>query len=245
MAKKKADIENDKYWIEHGIDLKRRWITLDEEIGDVNTGVIIRAIDIMKEGDKVKPIDIFVNSYGGSVYDGLGLCDHIEELEEEGILVRTHVKGKIMSMALVIFIMGQERYASKRSTFMAHSLSSGTEGKVFEQKIDVKEAERLNDELLNILGEKTGKTRAFWAKEIEYKDKYFNKDQAIKLVCLTCILCCVPARICCWMPAYLPVCCVYVGSYVHGRAYMDVRVLHTWTCVCYIHGRRSRFLCHY
>lgn len=185
MAKKKSDITEDaKYWIENGVSIKKRKIMLDDEIEDLNTGFIMRAIEEMVDISS-DPIDIYVSSYGGSVYDGLMLCDQIEELEEKGIEVRTYVKGKIMSMALIIYLMANIRYATKRASFMAHSLSSSTEGKVFEQKIDTKEAERLNNELLDILGEKTGKTRAFWAKEIEYKDKYFNKEQAIKLGVVT------------------------------------------------------------
>ena len=182
MAKKKTDLEVQKYYIEHGISIKRRQIWLDEEIEDASTGFIIRAIDEMIDDDPDKPIDIYVNSYGGSVYDGLGLCDHIQDLDVE---VRTHVKGKIMSMALIIFAMGDKRYASKRASFMAHSLSSGTEGKVFEQKIDVKEAERLNNVLLDMLEEKTNKSRAWWKKEIEYKDLYFNKTKAIDIGIVT------------------------------------------------------------
>ena len=182
MAKKKKELsENTKYWIDKGIDLEKRRVMIDEEIEESSIGLIIRGLMEMVDLDDKSPIDIHVSSYGGSVYEGLMLCDEIEDLIESGIVVRTHAKGKIMSMAVIIYLMGQERYSKQRVTFMAHSLSSGTEGKVFEQKIDVAEAIRLNNELLDILGEKTTKTRKWWEKEIEFKDRYYNKKQAEKM----------------------------------------------------------------
>lgn len=184
--KKKVEIsENSKYFIEYGVNIERRIIMLDEEIEDFSIGFVIRGLMEMVALDAEKPIDIYVSSYGGSVYDGLALCDEIEDLIELGITVRTHAKGKIMSMALIIYLMGIERFSQERVTFMAHSLSSGTDGKIFEQKVDMRESIRLNDELLDILGEKTSKTRKFWEKEIEFKDQYYNKTQATKMGIVT------------------------------------------------------------
>ena len=177
--KKKQEItEDEKYWLEYGVDIKNRKVYIDEEIEDFSTGFVIRGLMAMIEKDNEKPIDIYVNSYGGSVYDGLALCDEIESLDVE---VRTHVKGKIMSMALIIFICGDKRIASKRSSFMAHSLSHGTEGKLYETEVDVKEAKRLENELLEILGERSLKDKKYWTRKIRYEDFYFDKDTAIEL----------------------------------------------------------------
>lgn len=182
MARRKADIDNAKYFIEYGVDLKGRKIMLDEDIEDFSIGFVMRSIMQMIEDNNEKPIDIYINSYGGSVYDGLALCDLIEDLEVE---VRTHAQGKIMSMALLIFACGDKRFAQERASFMAHSLSSGTEGKVYEQKVDVIEADRLNKILLKILADRSDKTEAWWKKQIEYKDMYFEKTKAIELGLVT------------------------------------------------------------
>ena len=48
-------------------------------------------------------------------------------------------------------------------------------------KIDTKETAELHSINLDILAERTHKTKKWWEKEIEYKDKFYNQEQAVKL----------------------------------------------------------------
>jgi ATP-dependent Clp protease protease subunit len=170
--------DNTKFYIEYGIDIDSRKVMLDEDVDEYSVGWIIRGIEKMLEIDNEKEINITINSYGGYVYDGLALYDFIESLP---VNVKTHGTGKIMSCGLIIFLAGDERTCSKRAKFMAHSISGGIAGKLYEMKIDTKETEELHKELLQILADKTNKTYAWWKKEIEYKDRYYNQEQAKKL----------------------------------------------------------------
>ena len=185
LVKDDDKFENQKFWVTYGIDFENRRIDLDEDVEDFTIGFVVRAIRSMILADKAEPIDIYINSYGGSVYDGLRLYDVIQGSTYTPI--RVHAEGKIMSMGLIIYLSGdsEHRYSSPNATFMAHSLSSGMWGKMHELKIEVKECERLNNRLLDILADRTKKTRAFWKKEIEYKDCYYPKDKAISLGIVT------------------------------------------------------------
>lgn len=185
IVKENEKFESEKFWIEQGIDFENRRIDLDEDINYASVGYVVRGIRSMISADKGLPIDIYINSYGGSVYDGLRLYDAI--LGSTYTPIRLHAEGKIMSMGLLIYLAGdkEHRYASPNSTFMAHSLSSGMWGKMYELKIEVKECDRLNNVLLDILAERTSKTRAFWAKEIKYEDRYYNKAKAMALGIVT------------------------------------------------------------
>lgn len=177
--------ENQKFWIENGIDLENRRIDLDEDIDSDSVGYVVRGIRSMITADIEKPIDIYISSFGGSVYDGLRLYDVIRGSSYTPI--RIHAEGKIMSMGVIIYLAGEEehRYASPNVTVMVHSLSSGAWGKMYELKTDVKECERLNNRLIDILTERTNHTVVWWKKEIEFKDQYYDKEKAIKLGIVT------------------------------------------------------------
>lgn len=183
IVTKDEKYDSTKFWIENGIDLDRRRIMIDEDIDEFSIGWAMRGLRRMVDEDKTKPIDIYINSYGGSCYDGLGLYDFI--LACSFTTVRTHAIGKVMSMGLILFLAGDERYSSPNSTFMAHSVASGVSGKIYEMKIDTQETDRINKCLLTILENRTDKTYKWWEKQIKHEDKYYDKEQAINLGIVT------------------------------------------------------------
>jgi len=181
MAKEKIvktaeKYDNTKFFIEQGIDIDRRRIMIDEEIDEYSVGWAIRGVFKMIDADHEKPIDIYISSYGGSVYEAFGLYDTLRSLKN--VIVRTHAIGKVMSAGFILFLAGDERYCSSRTTLMMHSISSGMQGKLHELRVDMKETERLQGMMLDILAERTKKDRHHWKKEIESKDNYYNKEQA-------------------------------------------------------------------
>ena len=183
IVAKSEKFDNTKYWIEYGIDIEQRRIMLDETVDEYSVGWIIRALRRMIDANKTEPIDIYVNSYGGYCYDGLALYDFLRACSYTTI--RTHATGKIMSMGLVIYLAGDERYSSPRASFMAHSVSGGAWGKVHELKTDVKETERLHKVNLEIMKDRTKKTKEWWTKEIQYEDRYYDKKKAFALGIVT------------------------------------------------------------
>lgn len=178
MTKKKTSKEWTEYYIEYGIDVPNRKVMLDEDVDETSMGWIYRSIEKMVENDNEKPIELIINSYGGEVYAGLALYDLLEKIECQ---INTHAVGASMSMGLILFLAGDRRTAGERATFMAHSLAGGIEGKLSDMKIDVKEADRLNNILLDILTEKTKKSKKWWTTEIEHKDKYYSTKRAKQL----------------------------------------------------------------
>lgn len=181
--KKNKDLELLSLWIENGIDIEKRRVFFEDEVDDCTVGPIIRALMIMIEKDDTAPIDIYISSYGGYCYDGLALYDVIRNLPCE---VRTHAVGKQMSMGLILFLAGDKRFCSDNSTLMAHSVASGTGGKLFAMKTDVKETSRLNELLVKILAERTKvKDEKWWRKETKYEDNFYTKEKALELGIVT------------------------------------------------------------
>ena len=70
-----------------------------------------------------KPIKLYINSYGGAVYDGLALVDVIKQSKTP---VHTVSIGSSMSMGFWIFLAGHKRYVGENTTLMFHDLASWT-----------------------------------------------------------------------------------------------------------------------
>lgn len=124
------------------------------------------------------PIYLFINSNGGVVYDGLALVDIMTNSKTPIITIAI---GKCMSMALIVFLSGHERYVSKNATFMFHSVAGGATGKLTYIQQELGEARRLNKICCDII---TKKTKIKEKTLIDFVDKqsewYFDAQTAIK-----------------------------------------------------------------
>jgi ATP-dependent Clp protease protease subunit len=126
-----------------------------------------------------KPIKLYIDSYGGSVYQCFGL---LGIMRASKVPVHTIVTGCAMSCGFLISITGHKRFGYPKSTYLYHQVSSGVAGTVKEMEDDVIEAKRLQKmiethtlELTNISKkklEKVYKTK---------KDWFIDSDEAIKL----------------------------------------------------------------
>lgn len=67
------------------------------------------------------PITLFINSYGGSVLDGLSVVSTIKSSKTP---VHTVALGKAMSMGFMILIAGHRRFCQRYSWLMYHQLST-------------------------------------------------------------------------------------------------------------------------
>ena len=70
-----------------------------------------------------KPIILYINSPGGSVFDGMGLVSAIQTSKTP---VYTINLANCCSMGLIIFLVGHKRYTMPNSIFLMHEGYSGT-----------------------------------------------------------------------------------------------------------------------
>lgn len=176
--RKAPHFENSEYWVEKGIDLENRLLMLDEDIDEVAVGYVIRGIHLLEKDSLDLPITLIINTNGGSVYDGLALYDVLRSSPCEIVTVGM---GKVMSMGCDLILAGDVKRAYPNTSFMWHTMSSETYGKIFELEGGVKEAQRLYDRTLNIYGERSKKPKAFWQKWLKHEDRYGDIDKAIEL----------------------------------------------------------------
>ncbi len=141
---------------EKRIEYHKRDLLLSDDISEGSVGSIIKDIfeinadDDEKEeiykGFERKPIRFFINSFGGSVYDGLALVDVIRHSKTP---VHTICVGSCMSMAFWIWLSGATRLIGESATLMFHDIFLFTFGKTEEVKQDLDEAVRLQNMLVS------------------------------------------------------------------------------------------------
>ena len=73
-----------------------------------------------------EPIKLYINSYGGSVYDMWALIDIILNSKTP---IYTYCTGYAMSAAFNIFLAGHKRFCTLHSTFMYHQIFCMRRGK--------------------------------------------------------------------------------------------------------------------
>jgi ATP-dependent Clp protease protease subunit len=136
-----------------------RTITLGEINSESANDIIQLIYDINDEDigkTQVEPIKLIINSFGGEVYSGLALIDTIDNSSTP---IYTICHGSAMSMALIVYSAGHQRYASKNATFMYHEAAYPIEGKVIHHKQELKEVERVDKICDNYLLSKTSFTQ--------------------------------------------------------------------------------------
>lgn len=132
------------------------------------------------------PIKLYLSSYGGSVYDGLGLVGTILASTTP---IHTYTTGKVMSMGFILAIVGDLRFTTPYTTYMYHSVSSVAWGKFQEIVESLDETTRLQKMLDDLTVNYTSilqetlddvHTRKF--------DWYFDAQTALTLNCVDTVL---------------------------------------------------------
>ena len=175
MDKKKKNDKQDilDMYLEYSVDFKNRII----HVGEINSSYVrhwIKAMKWMEAEDAKKRITFIISSYGGSVYDGLGLYDMIRTCK---CPITTIGNGKVMSMGTFIMCAGNKKYAHKHTTFMFHELSGGSYGKYSEMQNDQKENARLMKMFSGIYSENSNKDVKWWKKFLAHTDKFMSTDE--------------------------------------------------------------------
>jgi ATP-dependent Clp protease protease subunit len=137
-----------------------------------------RKEEIYKDWER-KPIKLFINSYGGSVYDGLALIDVIKRSKTP---VHTICVGSCMSMGLWIWLAGAKRLIGERSTLMFHDLAAFAIDKTEGIKQELNEMLRLQEMLIaDITGSSLVKEETLRDYIMRKAEWYIPASEAISL----------------------------------------------------------------
>ena len=158
--------------------LKERIIFLGDTVDEHTASVIVAQMLFLEAEDAKKDIMLYINSPGGSVYDGLAIYDTMMHLKCD---VATVGIGMQASMGAFLLSSGKKgkRSILPHSTVMIHQPSAGTRGKVTDMEIDLKEGIRLKKLLNEILAKNTGQKLTVIEKDSD-RDYWMSAEDAKK-----------------------------------------------------------------
>lgn len=105
-----------------------------------------------KKSFKPKPIKIFINSFGGSVYDAWSTIDIILNSKTP---IYTYCTGYAMSAGFLIFLAGHKRFATKNATLLCHQLSCWIGERFLDISQRLEELTRLQSDIDNFICKRT------------------------------------------------------------------------------------------
>lgn len=168
-----------------------RIIFLGSAIDNYTANVVEAQLLFLNSVDANKDISIYINTPGGSVYDGLGIYDTMQYISSD---ISTVCMGMAASMGSILLCAGTKgkRYALPHSRVMIHQPLGGiSQAQCSDIQITAKEIEKCKAELFQVLADHTGQSlkkiykdgdRDFWmtAKEaLDYGiiDEVFGKQK--------------------------------------------------------------------
>lgn len=156
--------------------LEDRIIFIGEEINEHTANVVVAQLLHLANEDPGKDISLYINSPGGSIYDGLAIFDTMNFIKPD---VATYGIGLQASMGAFLLSSGAKgkRHLLPNARVMIHQPSSGTQGKVTDQEISLREALELKERLAVIVAHNTGQKLAKVRADME-RDYWMSAEQA-------------------------------------------------------------------
>ena len=157
--------------------LNDRIIILAEEVNSTTASLIVAQLLYLEGQDPAKDINLYINSPGGSVTDGLAIYDTMQYIKCD---VSTICIGLAASMGAFLLAAGAKgkRYALPNSDIMIHQPSGGARGQATDIMIHADHIVQTKKRLNTILSERTGQPYDVIARDTE-RDNFMTAQQAL------------------------------------------------------------------
>jgi ATP-dependent Clp protease, proteolytic subunit ClpP len=157
--------------------LNERIIFLGEEVNEHTANIVVAQLLHLAQVDPEADISLYINSPGGSVYDGLAIYDTMNFIKPD---VATYGIGLQASMGAFLLSSGAKgkRFCLPHAKVMIHQPSSGTRGKVTDMEIDLKETLEMKEMLAKIMAKNTGQKLAKIKTDME-RDYWMKPEEAV------------------------------------------------------------------
>lgn len=156
--------------------LNDRIIFLGEEINDTTASLVVAQLLYLEAQDPDKDIQMYINSPGGSVTDGMAIYDTMQYIKCD---VSTICIGMAASMGAFLLSSGAKgkRLALPNAEIMIHQPSAGTQGQITDMAIHLKRLEIIKKRMNQILADNTGKNVAEVTAACE-RDNFMSAEEA-------------------------------------------------------------------
>jgi len=158
--------------------LKDRIIFLGDEVNQHTANLVVAQMLFLEAEDPKKDITFYINSQGGSIYDGMAIYDTMRFVKCD---VQTVGVGMQASMGAILLSSGTKgkRLLLPHSKVMIHQPTSGTKGRITDMEIDLKEGIKAKKLLNEILAKNTGKKLSKIEIDVE-RDYWMSAEEAVE-----------------------------------------------------------------
>ena len=158
--------------------LRERIIFLGTGINDQVSDSLVAQLLFLEAEDPEKDIYMYINSPGGSVYDGLGIFDTMQHVKPD---IHTVCVGLAASMGAFLLAAGTKgkRSSLRHSRIIIHQPLGGPRGQASDIRIQADEILFLKERLNTELSERTGKDYDT-IKEDTDRDFYMSPNEAVE-----------------------------------------------------------------
>lgn len=158
--------------------LNERIIFLGEDVNEHTANIVVAQLLHLAYEDPKADIKLYINSPGGSVYDGMAIYDTIQYISPDVMTIGIGLQASMGAFLLSSGTKGK-RFALPNSRIMIHQPSSGTQGKISDQEITLREGIFLKQKLNEILAKNTGQKLAKIEKDAD-RDFWMSAEESVK-----------------------------------------------------------------
>lgn len=157
--------------------LKDRVIMVNGQVEDHMANSIIAQLLFLDSEDHNKPIQMYINSPGGSVTAGMGIYDTMQHIKAP---VHTTVLGLAASMGSILLIGGEigHRYALPNSEVLIHQPLGGAQGQATEIEIAAEHIKKTRTKLNTLIAERTGQKLSKVKKDTD-RDNWLTAEESL------------------------------------------------------------------
>ncbi len=161
--------------------LKDRIIFLGEDVNATTASLVVAQLLFLESEDPDKEINLYINSPGGSVTDGLAIVDTMNYIK---CPVTTTCIGLAASFGAVLLANGEKgkRYATPNAEILIHQPligGHGITGQTTDIKIHAENMIKTRERLNKILSDRTGKPLEQIMQDTE-RDHYMTAEEALE-----------------------------------------------------------------
>lgn len=156
--------------------LNERIVFLGDQVNSQTANLVVAQLLFLANEDPKRDIKLYINSPGGSVYDGLAIIDTMNYIKPDVQTIGIGLQASMGAMLLACGAKGK-RFVLPNARIMIHQPSSGTEGKITDQEIALKEGVYLKRKLVEIFAERTGKSVKQVEKDMD-RDNWMGAEEA-------------------------------------------------------------------
>ena len=158
--------------------LRERIVFLGQQVTAESSNLIVAQMLFLEAEDPEKDIYLYINSPGGSVYDGLGIFDTMNHIKPD---ICTICVGLAASMGAFLLSAGTpgKRMSLPNSRIMIHQPLGGAQGQASDIEIQAKEILYLKKQLNQSLANHTGQSLEKIEEDTE-RDFFMSAHEAVE-----------------------------------------------------------------